>query len=147
MESPPPSGSRSGLETLLGRNPNFADPSGLLGYVHSFSFGIQKQFPRQISVEAAYVGSRTIGVPTTVGFQRDLTRRAWRLAIVRRAEIRTILNERVPNPFEGLLPGTSINSSTVPRQQLLRPFPQFTSFNAAWIYQMAKFGTTRFKSP
>src|SRR6185436_936747 len=28
-------------------------------------------------------------------------------------------------PFQGLLPGTTINGATVQRQQLLRPFPQF----------------------
>ena len=36
------------------------------------------------------------------------------------------LNALVPNPFAGLLPGTSLDSATVTRQQLLRPFPQFT---------------------
>ena len=35
----------------------------------------------------------------------------------------------MPNPFENLLPGSSINTATVPRQQLLRPYPEFTSFN------------------
>ncbi|HET7745756.1 MAG TPA: hypothetical protein VFM29_00550, partial [Vicinamibacteria bacterium] len=29
------------------------------------------------------------------------------------------------NPFQGLLPGTSFNGATIPRNQLLRPFPQF----------------------
>ena len=32
----------------------------------------------------------------------------------------------MPNPFEGLLPGTTINGATVARSQLLRPFPEFT---------------------
>src|SRR5690606_20297438 len=35
----------------------------------------------------------------------------------------------VPNPFAGLLPGTNLNGSVVQRQQLLRPFPQFTGLN------------------
>jgi hypothetical protein len=30
----------------------------------------------------------------------------------------------VPNPFRGLLPGTSFNAATIARSQLLRPFPQ-----------------------
>jgi hypothetical protein len=33
---------------------------------------------------------------------------------------------QVPNPFAGLLPGTTMNGATVPLQQLLRPYPQFT---------------------
>jgi len=43
----------------------------------------------------------------------------------------TVLNQNVPNPFEGLLPGTTLNNATVTRQQLLRPFPQFTGFDMA----------------
>ena len=35
------------------------------------------------------------------------------------------LTAQVPNPFRGLLPGTSFNGATIARQQLLRPFPQF----------------------
>jgi len=32
----------------------------------------------------------------------------------------------LPNPFENLLPGTTINGPTVARSQLLKPFPEFT---------------------
>jgi hypothetical protein len=35
------------------------------------------------------------------------------------------LTANVTNPFQGLLPGTSFNGTTVQRQQLLRPFPEF----------------------
>lgn len=37
------------------------------------------------------------------------------------------LTAQVENPFAGLLPSTTINGATVPRQQLLLPFPQFTN--------------------
>ncbi|MEJ7608758.1 MAG: hypothetical protein WKF37_21430 [Bryobacteraceae bacterium] len=123
-----PSGSAQGLETLLGRGPSIADPSGNIGYVHSFSLGIQKQLPWQISMEAAYVGSRTLSLPTTRGYN-ELSAENLRLGDRTQGGNPNYLNERVPNPFESLLPGSSINTSTVPRQQLLRPFPQFTSFN------------------
>ena len=53
------------METLLGRGPNIADTSGSIGYVYSFSLGIQKQLPWQTAIEAAYVGSRTFDLPTT----------------------------------------------------------------------------------
>jgi hypothetical protein len=36
------------------------------------------------------------------------------------------LTANVTNPFAGLLPGTSLNGSTIQRQQLLQTFPQFT---------------------
>jgi hypothetical protein len=37
------------------------------------------------------------------------------------------MTSNVANPFAGLLPGTNLNGATVQRQQLLKPFPQFTS--------------------
>jgi hypothetical protein len=40
------------------------------------------------------------------------------------------LTQAVPNPFFPLLPGTGLSGQTVQRQQLLRPFPQFTSIRA-----------------
>ncbi len=43
------------------------------------------------------------------------------------------LNERLPNPFENLMPGTSLNSATISRFQLLRPYPQFTGFSVSQL--------------
>jgi hypothetical protein len=63
-----PSGSSLGLATMLGQGPSFADPTGNLGYVHSFSFGIQRVFPGQVVVDASYVGSRTVAFTTTKAF-------------------------------------------------------------------------------
>ena len=40
------------------------------------------------------------------------------------------LTTNVANPFFPLLPGTNLAASTVQRQQLLRPYPQFTSIQA-----------------
>jgi len=123
-----PSGASLGLATLLGQGPTFSDDSGTLGYVHSFSFGIQRQFRGQLSIDAAHVGSRTLASPTNRGFN-ELPADRQALGDVTRGGNPNYLNERVPNPFENLLPASSINSSTVPRQQLLRPYTAFTSFN------------------
>ena len=124
----PPSGAALGLSTLLGQGPTFSDPSGRLGYVQSFSFGIQKLLPWQVSVDAAYVGSLTTDVPTSKGFN-ELPADKLALGDITRSGNPNYLNERVPNPYENLLPGSSINSATVPRQQLLRPYSQYTSFS------------------
>jgi hypothetical protein len=43
------------------------------------------------------------------------------------------LTTNVTNPFVGLLPGTNLNGSTVQRQQLLRPYPQFADIQS-WSY-------------
>jgi len=37
----------------------------------------------------------------------------------------SFLTGSVPNPFAGLLPGSNLNSATIARSQLLRPYPEF----------------------
>ena len=54
-----PSGASAGMSTFLGQGITFADPGSRNTYVHQFSFGIQRELPGQINVEASYVGSRT----------------------------------------------------------------------------------------
>jgi hypothetical protein len=122
-----PPGSKLGLQTLLGQAPNFADPSGRIGYVYSFSFGIQKQLGNQVRVEASYVGSRSHDAPVSNSFN-SLSVSNLALGDASKGGNPNYLNQKVANPFQGLLPGTSLNSATVPLQQLLLPFPQFTNF-------------------
>jgi hypothetical protein len=122
-----PPGSKLGLQTLLGQAPNFADPSGRIGNVYSFSFGIQKQLANQLRIEASYVGSRTHDAPVSKSYN-SLSVSNLALGDASKGGNPNNLNARVPNPFQGLLPGTSLNSATVPLQQLLLPFPQFTNF-------------------
>src|SRR5690606_20487184 len=54
------------------------------------------------------------------------------------------LSQPVANPFAGLLPGTNLNTANVQRQQLLRPYPQFTqvqsrNYDGTSSYQSAQF--------
>jgi hypothetical protein len=123
-----PSGARLGMETLLGQGPTYADPAGFISYVHSFSFGIQQILPGNVSVDISYVGSRTLQSATTkaINFISDQSRA---LGDSTAGGNPNFLTASVPNPFAGLLPGTSLNSGTVTREQLLRPYPQFTGFN------------------
>lgn len=121
-------GAKLGLQTLLGQAPNFADPSGSIGRTYSYSFGIQRQLPGAIRVEAAYVGSRTFDAAVTNGYN-SLSAANLALGDITKGGNPNNLNARVANPFQNLLPGTSLNAATIPLQQLLLPFPQFTSFN------------------
>ena len=123
-----PLGAALGMGTLLGQSPAFADPQGRVPYVHSFSFGIQRQLPGQILVDAAFVGTRTNALRTSRPFN-ELSVKDLALGDSSKGGDPNFLNTRIPNPFANLLPGTSINAATVPRQQLLRPYPQFNAFN------------------
>jgi hypothetical protein len=123
-----PPGSKLGLQTLLGQAPTFASVNGRIGRVYSFSFGVQRVLPGQIRVEASYVGSRTQDAPVANSFN-SLSAANLALGDATHGGNPNYLNQKVANPFQNLLPGTSLNSSTVTLQQLLLPYPQFTNFN------------------
>ncbi len=116
-----PPGTSLGLETFLGQSPSFSNAAFRTPYVHQVSFGLQRQLPFNMLVDASYVGSRTRKAAASKPFN-ELPVEALALGA-------TALNQSVPNPFQGLINAGSFAAATVPRQQLLRPFPQFGSFN------------------
>ena len=123
-----PAGSSLGLSTLLGQAPTFADPSGRIGYAYSYSLGIQKQLANQVRLSVAYVGSRTYDAPVTNTFNA-LSKQNLALGDITQGGNPNVLNQQVPNPFQGLLPGTSLNAATITNQQRLLPFPEFTALS------------------
>jgi hypothetical protein len=81
---------------------------------------VQRAITRTLSFEIAYVGSKIthIGLPDTNINQ--LT--AEQLALG------SALTQQVPNPFFGQIPASSsIGGPTIPRAQLMKPFPRFTT--------------------
>jgi len=124
----PPTGSSQGMLNNVGQSFTFADPTGKIGYVHSFSFGIQRILPGQVNVDASYVGSRTVGAGTTKSVDA-LSVQNLALGDVNQGGNPNYLNATVPNPFAGLLPGTSLNGATITRQQSLLPYPEFTGIS------------------
>ncbi|MBL8231403.1 MAG: carboxypeptidase regulatory-like domain-containing protein [Bryobacterales bacterium] len=123
-----PPGSSLGLSTFLGQGPTFTDPTSRTPYVHQFSFSIQRQLPMQILLDAAYVGSRSMAQNTVRGYN-EIPVEVLNQGNPAIGGNPNTLNQAVANPFAGLIPGTGLNNATVPRQQLLRPFPQFTGFS------------------
>jgi hypothetical protein len=138
-----PSGSRGGLATFLGQAPTFADPTGKVPYVHQFSFGFQRQLPGQMTLDIAWVGSRSNQLWINNKGVNALSLSNLALGDPNQGGNPNYLTAQVPNPFAGLIPGTSLNNATVARSQLLLRFPEFTSFNelsrndgAAWYNAM-----------
>jgi hypothetical protein len=118
-----PPGASLGMETFLGQSPSFTEVNTRVPYVHQVSFGIQRQLPFNMVLDASYVGSRTRKAIVSRQMN-EISKESLALGA-------NVLNANVPNPFEGLIPGTSLNNATVTRQQLLRPFPQFLGFEAS----------------
>jgi hypothetical protein len=94
------------------------------------SFGFEYQLPQQTLLNVKYV----------LGLTRNITEtRNANFLPASDLALGNALNNTVPNPFAGLLPGTSLNSPTLTVEQSLLPFPQYTSFsvnvsNAATSY-------------
>lgn len=120
-----PAGAAGGMATSLGQGVIFVNPDVRNPYVHQFSFGIQQELPGKISAQASYVGSRTMSALTGKSID-SLSIADLALGDLTKGGNPNYLSAQVPNPFEGLLPGTTINGPTVARNQLLRPYPEFT---------------------
>ena len=120
-----PAGATAGMATFIGQNVTFANPSVRNPYVHQFSFGIQQELPGKMSASASYVGSRTKSALASKSID-SLSLADLALGDITKGGNPNFLSAQVPNPFEGLLPGTTINGPTVARNQLLRPYPEFT---------------------
>jgi hypothetical protein len=120
-----PSGSSLGAQTFLGKTISFYNPSASTPYEMHWSFNVQTQLPGQMLLEVGYLGSKAVKLWET----RDIDaipNRYLSTSPVRDQNTINFLTANVPNPFAGLLPGTTLNGSTIPRSQLLLRYPQFT---------------------
>jgi hypothetical protein len=123
-----PAGAALGMQTFLGQSPSFTDTNFRVPYVHQFSFGIQRQLPGQIKLDVAYAGSRSMAAAVSKGIN-EVSVETLALGDRNKGGDPNYLNQQIPNPFQNLIPGTALNNATTSRQQLLRPFPEFTGFN------------------
>lgn len=90
------------------------------GYAQQWNLSFQKTFGSQWSTEIGYLGSKltNLGVPDVNMNQ---------LTAAQLAQGST-LTQQVANPFFGEIPASSsLGGPTVARQQLMRPFPRFTT--------------------
>jgi hypothetical protein len=90
------------------------------GYAQQWNFTLQKTFGPAWSVEAGYLGSKltNLGVP-------DVNLNQLRME---QLALGAELTRQVPNPFYGAIPASSsVGGPTIAQQQLLRPYPRFTS--------------------
>ena len=87
--------------------------------------GVDIQLPWNIGLDLAYVGNQVskLGVSRNVN---NIPRSENDKAIPSLGGNTGYLNLTFTNPFAGLVPGQGLNSATVARSQLLRPYPQFT---------------------
>jgi hypothetical protein len=143
-----PVGDALGANTFLGRELSRVVPLDFNSAQNMrYILSAQRELPGQWLFEAAYAGSRGWNLTTGGGGQAGeielnaVPARYLSTSRVRDQAAINFLTAQVPNPFRGLLPGTSFNGATIARQQLLRPFPQFDN-----VRTRASDGTSRYNS-
>ena len=136
-----PVGAAGGLSTNLGQSVSFFNRNLSTPYMERWQFALQRSLPAGSVVEVSYVGNR--GVHQRISRNLDaLPNQYLSTSPVRDQQTINFLNAQVPNPFYPLLPGTSLSATTVPRSQLLTPYPQFTGVNMetnqgySWYHSM-----------
>lgn len=91
-------------------------------YAQQFSFGVQRTFGKNWSVEALWSGNRGVRLPVADRYNINVLEERY-------YSMGADLVERVPNPFFGVLPrSTGLGASDrIQRWQLLVPYPQYGS--------------------
>jgi trimeric autotransporter adhesin len=118
-----PTGNALGLASGTSSAISFVDPTRDAPRVHQYSFDVQRELPGDMSVTVGYIGStgRHLGYAANINInQLD----------PKYLELGNQLTQLVPNPFFGVAgAGSFATRSTIERNQLLRPFPQFDNIN------------------
>jgi hypothetical protein len=123
-----PTGSSLGLATQLGQSISFVDPNHVQPKSAQYSASIQQQFPGNLVLQIAYVGTR----PTRLEVNHNINVLPQQYYNQGAAQV-TYLNATVANPMAGKFTGTTtLNNATVARNLLLLPYPQFGSVTAQY---------------
>lgn len=127
-----PLGNSQGLATYLGQSVSFALPSRRTGYMQRWTFNIQHEFPHRVLLDVGYLGNKAVGLAVSNAYNA-VPSQYLSTATYRDTNTINYYSQAVTNPFAGLpeFVGSSLQSKTVARSQLLRAYPQFTGVTAS----------------
>ena len=146
-----PVGTALGPMTDVGSNSiTFFHPEPVASYNQRWQLSIQRQFKGSNMVEIAYVGNRS----TKFEINRDLNvvgNQMLSRSPFYDPERVNYLSANLPNPFRGLegVSGALGTNNTITRENLLKPFPQFSAVNTgffqgySWYHSMQVRGARR----
>ncbi len=124
-----PTGSSAGLASALGGAVLFTQRDRLNPYSVRWNLNVQRQFGRNVVGELGYVGNHAVHLEVNRALTFVPEEYLSKSPLRDQAGIDR-LSANVSNPFAGLLPGTTLNGTTVQRQQLLTLYPHFTGVTA-----------------
>ncbi len=149
-----PTGTALGAMTDVGSNAiTFFNPEPKASYNQRWQFSVQRQFRASNMIEVAYVGNRS----TKMEITRDLNvvgNQSLSRSPFYDAERVNYLSANIPNPFRGLdgVSGALGTNNTITRENLLKPFPQFSSVSTStfqgyyWYHSLQVRGARRVSS-
>jgi trimeric autotransporter adhesin len=119
-----PVGNSLGGLTGIGKAVSVYAPNATSGKVHQFSFDIQREVGFNTVVSIGYSGSRSSDLTFTAAAlnMNQLNPSNFALGV-------TALRTATTNPYFGRGGTNAVGGATVERQQLLRPYPQFSAVN------------------
>ncbi len=143
-----PPGASLGIGTFLGRSITYTPVDRKNAMGNRWEFSVQRALPGDWMLEMAYIGSKAYDVSATTNIVDAVPRKYLSTSPVRDDVTNNFLAAIVANPFQGLIPGQTLNGSTTSRSQLLRPFPEFTGitgerYDASSIYHAGQFRAER----
>jgi hypothetical protein len=118
-----PTGSSQGLATFLGQNVTYQPANPKSPYNVRWSTGMQHQFGVWLA-SADYVGNRGVRLPIQKDINAIPSQYLSTYGAGYDANVNTALGASIKNPFVGLIPNASTNTTVA---QLVRPFPEFGS--------------------
>ncbi|MBT9332989.1 TonB-dependent receptor [Paracidobacterium acidisoli] len=141
-----PTGSSLGLTQNLGQGATFFPLNPLTSYAMHWTAEVQQALPDKLVADVVYVGSTGWHISNNSNLPGAVPEQYLSTMKTRDTNLISELTAQVPNPFQGLLGSTTVNStslnqsSTTSVYQLLGAMPQFTSvtetvFNASFNYQ------------
>jgi hypothetical protein len=115
-------GAADGLLTQAGANLQAFLQDSPSPWNMMWNFTLQRELPGAVLLESTYVGNRGLYLSRSGEGGMELNQLDPQYLALGSA-----LNQRVPNPFFGIVNNGVHLSPTIARGQLLRPFPQFTN--------------------
>ena len=120
-----PVGAAAGFNTFLGQSVTYYNPDFANQYSLRWTFDVQQQLAKDTVLEVGYIGNHSVHLTTSLS-QAVLPAQFLSTSPFRDNTTIAALAATVPNPFAGLLPGSSINGSTITVANLLRAYPEFS---------------------
>lgn len=116
----PPQGRALGPTTFLGQSVTYDETDGRMPMSQQFSFSVQQQLFSNWLIDASYTGN--LGRGFTAG-SYDLNQIDPRYLTLGQA-----LQQQVPNPYAGMVPG-ALGAATISLEQSLKQFPYYNQIN------------------